>query len=46
MARAEWRYDFSNQPFFYTSAFGVLKKSQTTATLGLIWWYGGKNGAW
>jgi hypothetical protein len=46
MARAEWRYDFSNQPFFYTSAFGVLKKSQVTATLGLIWWYGGKKGPW
>jgi hypothetical protein len=46
MARAEWRYDFSNQPFFYTSELGVLKKSQLTATLGLIWWYGGKQGAW
>jgi hypothetical protein len=46
MARAEGRYDFSNQPFFYTSALGVIKKSQFTATLGLIWWYGGKSGAW
>jgi hypothetical protein len=46
MARAEWRYDFSNQPFFYTSSLGILKKSQVTATLGLIWWYGGKQGAW
>ncbi len=46
MARAEWRYDFSNQPFFYTSALGVTKNSQLTATLGLIWWYGGKTGAW
>ena len=46
MARAEWRYDFSNQSFFYTSALGVTKKSQLTATLGLIWWYGGKSGAW
>jgi hypothetical protein len=46
MARAEGRYDFSNQPFFYTSAFGVIKKSQFTATLGLIWWYGGKSGSW
>jgi hypothetical protein len=46
MARAEWRYDFSNQPFFYTSTLGILKKSQVTATLGLIWWYGGKQGPW
>jgi hypothetical protein len=46
MARAEGRYDFSNQPFFYTSALGVIKKSQFTATLGLIWWYGGKSGSW
>jgi hypothetical protein len=46
MARVEGRYDFSNQPFFYTSQLGVLKTSQFTATLGLIWWYGGKQGAW
>jgi hypothetical protein len=46
MARAEWRYDWSNQPFFYTSSLGVLKRSQSTATLGLIWWYGGKQGPW
>ena len=46
MTRAEWRYDFSNQPFFYTSSLGILKKSQVTATLGLIWWYGGKQGPW
>ena len=46
MARVEGRYDFSNQPFFYTSALGVLKKSQVTATLGLIWWFGGKQGPW
>jgi hypothetical protein len=46
MARAEWRYDWSNQPFFYTSQLDVLRKSQLTATLGLIWWYGGKQGPW
>jgi hypothetical protein len=46
MARVEGRYDFSNQPFFYTSTLGVLRKGQFTATLGLIWWYGGKTGAW
>jgi uncharacterized coiled-coil protein SlyX len=46
MARAEWRYDWSNQPFFFTSALGTLRKSQLTATLGLVWWYGGKQGLW
>ena len=46
MARVEGRYDFSNQPFFFTSRLGLLKKSQFTTTLGLIWWYGGKQGAW
>jgi hypothetical protein len=42
----EWRRDFSNQPYFYTSRLGVLKKEQNTATLGLVWWFGGKQGVW
>jgi hypothetical protein len=42
----EWRRDFSNQPYFYTDLLGVLKKEQNTATLGLVWWWGGKQGAW
>ena len=46
LMRGEWRYDFSNQAYFYTSTPGILKKSQTTATLGLVWWFGGKQGAW
>jgi hypothetical protein len=44
--RAEYRRDFSNQPYFLTSSLGNLKKEQNTATLGLIWWYGGKEGIW
>lgn len=44
--REEWRRDWSNQPFFLSDTLGVLEKSQTTATLGLIWWFGGKEGAW
>lgn len=43
---AEWRRDFSNQPYFYTDLLGVLKKEQNTATLGMVWWWGGKQGAW
>ena len=40
--RLEFRRDFSDKPFFLTSTPGVLKKEQDTATLGLIWWFGGK----
>ncbi len=46
LLRAEWRRDFSNQPFFLTNAPGVLKKEQNTATLGLVWWFGRKQGSW
>ncbi len=46
LARAEWRRDFSNQPFFLADLPNVFKKEQTTATLGLLWWFGQKQGAW
>jgi len=46
LARGEWRRDFSNQPYFLTDILGVLKKEQNTATLGLVWWVGGKQGTW
>jgi hypothetical protein len=39
--REEWRRDWSNQPFFLTSTLGVLKTYQNTATIGLVWWFGG-----
>ena len=45
-AKFEYRRDFSNEPFFVTDQFGVLKRNQDTATLGLIWWFGGKTGSW
>ena len=44
--RWEFRRDFSNQPFFLTARTGALKREQDTALLGLIWWFGGKPGAW
>lgn len=43
---SEWRRDFSNRPYFYTNLPGVLKGEQNTATLGFLWWFGGKQGAW
>jgi hypothetical protein len=46
LARMEYRRDWSNIPLFLTSKPGVLSKHQDTATLGLIWWYGGKKGPW
>ena len=46
MMREEWRRDWSNQPYFLTSTLGVLKNNQTTATVGLVWWFGAKSGAW
>jgi hypothetical protein len=46
LLREEWRRDFSNQPYFYTNLLGVLKKEQNTATLGAVWWFGPKKGAW
>jgi hypothetical protein len=46
ITRYEWRRDFSNQPYFLSRDFGVFKKQQNTATIGLIWWWGRKQGTW
>ena len=46
LMRWEWRRDFSNQPSFLSDVQGVLSKQQNTATLGLVWWWGRKQGSW
>jgi outer membrane murein-binding lipoprotein Lpp len=46
LMRYEWRRDFSNQPSFLSDVQGVLRKDKNTATLGLVWWWGRKEGAW
>lgn len=46
LARLEWRRDASNQPLFLTSEPGARKREQNTATIGLIWWLGAKQGSW
>ena len=42
----EYRRDWSNQPYFITGNPASPSSHQDTATLGLVWWYGGKQGAW
>ena len=44
--RWEYRRDSSNVPFFLTQNPDLRKREQNTALLGLIWWFGGKQGAW
>jgi hypothetical protein len=44
--RGEWRRDYSNQRFFIGREPGGLRADQNTATLGLLWWFGPKQGAW
>jgi hypothetical protein len=46
LMRYEWRRDFSNEPSFLTDVQGIFKKNQNTATLGLVWWWGRKEGSW
>jgi Putative beta-barrel porin-2, OmpL-like. bbp2 len=45
-ALLEYRRDWSNHNFFPRGTAGVLVNHQDTATVGLVWWYGGKQGAW
>jgi hypothetical protein len=42
----EYRRDWSNRPYFVTSDPAAPVNHQDTATLGLVWWYGGKQGPW
>ncbi|MHB1023213.1 MAG: outer membrane beta-barrel protein [Acidobacteriaceae bacterium] len=46
LSRLEYRRDWSNVPFFLTDKAGVLQDNQDTATMGLVWWWGGKQGSW
>ena len=46
LMRYEWRRDYSNQASFLSDTQGLLLKQQTTATVGLIWWWGRKEGTW
>ena len=42
----EYRRDWSNRLYFVTSNPAAPSSHQDTALLGLVWWYGGKQGSW
>lgn len=42
----EFRRDWSNIPYFTTHNLSSPSNHQSTVTLGLVWWYGGKKGSW
>jgi cell division protein FtsB len=42
----EYRHDWTNILYFTTNNPASPANHQDTATVGLIWWYGGKQGAW
>jgi hypothetical protein len=42
----EYRRDWTNIPYFVTNNPASPTNHQDTATMGLVWWYGGKQGAW
>jgi len=44
--RWEYRRDISNRPLFLTSVENVFSTHQDTATLGVVWWFGRKQGPW
>ncbi|MFN0279809.1 MAG: outer membrane beta-barrel protein [Pyrinomonadaceae bacterium] len=46
LLRSEYRRDWSNRHYFLTNSLDILKKEQNTATLGMVWWFGRKKGAW
>jgi len=44
LVRGEYRRDQSNQHYFLGHSLGVLETAQPT--IGLVWWFGQKAGAW
>jgi hypothetical protein len=46
LLRGEFRRDWSNEDFFAGPEPGELLDHQNTALVGLVWWFGNKQGAW
>jgi hypothetical protein len=42
----EYRRDWSNIPYFITNNPAAPSTHQDTLGTGVVWWYGGKQGAW
>ncbi len=46
LIRGEFRHDSSDTDFFPGRSPEVLRRGQTTALVGAVWWIGGKKGTW
>ena len=46
LMRGEYRRDQSNRLYFLGHTLGILEGSQPTIGLGLVWWFGQKDGVW
>lgn len=46
LLRGEFRRDWSNERFFTAARPDDLRNHQNTALIGMVWWFGNKNGAW
>ena len=46
LVRGEFRRDWSNEAFFTGPRPDDLRDHQNTALVGLVWWFGNKQGAW
>jgi hypothetical protein len=46
LMRGEFRRDWSTETFFTGPRPGDLRADQNTALIGLVWWFGNKQGAW
>ena len=46
LMRAEFRRDWSNERFFTGPRPGEPRQGQNTALVGMVWWFGNKQGAW
>jgi hypothetical protein len=46
LARGEFRRDWSNERFFTGRTPDDLQTGQNTFLVGLVWWFGNKQGAW
>jgi Putative beta-barrel porin-2, OmpL-like. bbp2 len=46
LMRGEFRRDQSNQRYFIGHTLGFLETAQPTIGVGLVWWFGQKQGTW